>query len=461
MTKRILLNAFDMACAGHQSPGLWAHPEDQSDRYNDINYWVELGQLLEKGKFDGLFLADVVGVYDVYKGSRNAAVRQGVQVPVNDPLLLVPAMAQATKNLSFGLTYTLTYEQPYTLARRFSTLDHLTNGRVAWNIVSSYLDSAARNYGLSQQIGHDNRYELAEEFLEVVYKLWEGSWEDDAVKHDKDTRVFADPEKVHEIDHDGKHFRVKGIHLCDPSPQRTPVLYQAGASPRGRKFASHHAECVFVAGPTPQIVRKTVDDIRQKAEESGRGRDSIKVFTVFTPIVGRTEEEAKRKHEEQKSYVSYDGALALLGGWTGIDYSQLEPDQTLEYIENDSMRSAVEIFTTADPEKRWTVEELAKHVGLGGRGPLVVGSPEQVADELERWVREADVDGFNIAYTLAPGTFKDFIELVVPILQERGLVQKDYEEGTYREKLFGSGKTHLPDTHTGTQYRKRKELETV
>ncbi|MGM7700545.1 LLM class flavin-dependent oxidoreductase [Pseudalkalibacillus sp. Hm43] len=461
MTKRILLNAFDMGCAGHQSPGLWAHPDDQSLRYNDVNYWVELAQLLEKGKFDGLFLADVVGVYDVYQGSQDTAIREGVQIPVNDPLLLVPAMAQATEHLSFGLTYTLTYEQPYTLARRFSTLDHLTKGRVAWNIVCSYLDSAARNYGLDRQIGHDNRYELAEEFLEVSYKLWEGSWEDDAVKHDKTSRVFADPEKVHAINHDGAFYKVQGIHLCDPSPQGTPVLYQAGASPRGRKFAARHAECVFVAGPTPQIVRKTVDDIRLKADENGRGADSVKVFTVFTPIVGRTEEEAKQKYEEQKSYISYDGALALLGGWTGIDFSQFSPDQTLEYIENDAMRSSVEVFTTADPNRRWTVEELAKHVGLGGRGPLVVGSPEQVADELERWVREADVDGFNIAYTLAPGTFEDFVELVVPILQDRGLVQHEYEQGTYREKLFGHGKVKLPDTHTGTQYRKGKTLQHI
>lgn len=438
-----------MNCVGHQSPGLWSHPEDQSERYNDLGYWVELAKLLEKGKFDGLFLADVLGVYDVYNGSRDSAVEQAVQVPANDPLLLVSAMAHATKHLGFGITYSLTYEQPYMLARRFSTLDHLTDGRVAWNIVSSYLDSAAKNLGLKQQIEHDDRYEIAEEFLDVCYKLWEESWEDDAVLRDKEKKVFANPKKVHDINHKGKYFEVPGAHLCEPSPQRTPVLYQAGASSRGRAFAAKHAECVFTAGPTAEIVKKGVKDLREKAKEQGRSPEDLLVFTVFTPIVGRTEEEAYQKYETLKSYISYDGALSLLSGWTGIDFSQYEPDQTLEYIESNAIQSAVEVFTKADPNKKWTIRELATFVGIGGRGPVIVGSAEQIADEIEYWVNEADVDGFNIAYTLAPGSFEDFVELVVPILQDRGLVQKEYQEGTYREKLFGSGKNRLTNGQVG------------
>ncbi|MEC1154646.1 LLM class flavin-dependent oxidoreductase [Cytobacillus horneckiae] len=453
MNKRIYLNAFDMNTVGHQSPGLWSHPEDQSDRYKELNYWVELAKLLEKGKFDGLFLADVLGVYDIHRGNSDAALEQAVQVPANDPLLLISAMSQATKHLCFGVTYSLTYEHPYMLARRFSTLDHLTNGRVAWNIVSSYLDSAAKNFGLSEQLKHDDRYEVADEFLEVCYKLWEGSWEEDAVLRDKNNRIFTDPRKVHDINHDGKFFKVPGAHLCEPSPQRTPVLYQAGASSRGRAFAAKHAECVFTAGPSPTLVKKGVDDLRKKAKEQGREPEDLKIFTVFTPIVGETAEEAEQKYEELKSYISYEGALALLGGWTGVDFSKYNPDDTVEYIESNSIQSALELFTKADPNRKWTIRELAAFAGIGGRGPVVVGTPEKIADEMEKWVKEADVDGFNIAYTLAPGSFKDFVELVVPILQARGLVQNDYQAGTYREKIYGHGQKYLKESHHGHIYK--------
>lgn len=458
MSKRIYLNAFDMTCVGHQSPGLWTHPEDQSYRYADLDYWTDMAKLLEKGKFDSLFLADVLGAYDVYEGSRDAAVRQSVQIPANDPLLVIPSMAQATKHLGFGVTVSVTYEHPYLLARRLSTLDHLTKGRVGWNIVTSYLDSAAKNFGFDQQIKHDQRYEIAEEYLEVCYKLWEGSWEDGAVVKDKEKKVYTDPEKVHDIEHEGKYFKVPGPHICEPSPQRTPVLYQAGASPRGRAFAVKHAECIFTAGPTVDVVKKQVDNIRKSAAEIGKDGEQVLVFSLITPIVGETEGLAQKKYEELIEYVSYEGALALLGGWTGIDFSQYEPDQVLEYVESDAIQSAVESFTKANPDKKWTVREVVNYIGLGGRGPVVVGTPVQVADELESWIREAGVDGFNIAYATSPGTMEDFVELVVPELERRGLVS-DKQEGTYRENLFGKGQTHLPDNHVGKQYRKRVEAE--
>ena len=201
MPKQIRLNAFDMNCVGHQSPGLWTHPRDRSDRYNTLDYWVELAKLLERGKFDALFLADVLGVYDVYRGSPDAAIANAVQVPVNDPLLLIPAMAYVTRNLGFGVTCAVSYEHPYTLARRFSTLDHLTGGRIGWNVVTGYLNSAAKGIGLARQPEHDTRYEIAEEYMQIVYKLWEGSWEDEAVLRDRARRVFARPEKVHRIQH--------------------------------------------------------------------------------------------------------------------------------------------------------------------------------------------------------------------------------------------------------------------
>ena len=266
MSRPIRFNAFQMNTVGHQSPGLWTHPRDRSSHYNEPEHWVELAQLLERGLFDGVFLADVLGVYDVYKGSADAALRHAVQAPVNDPLAVVPLMAQATTHLGFGVTCALTYEHPYPFARRMSTLDHLTQGRIGWNIVTGYLDSAARNLGLPRQLAHDERYDVADDYLDVVYKLWELSWEDGAVLRDKARGVFTDPRKVHPIRHVGPHYQVPGIHLCEPSPQRTPVLYQAGASSRGKAFAARHAECVFISGPSTAVIGKAVRDCWRRSK---------------------------------------------------------------------------------------------------------------------------------------------------------------------------------------------------
>ncbi|MFC4714100.1 LLM class flavin-dependent oxidoreductase [Planococcus dechangensis] len=452
--KRIYLNAFEMVCAGgHQSPGLWLHEDDRSHTYKDSEYWIELAKLLEKGKFDAVFLADVLGTYDVYGGTRDAALRNAVQTPVNDPLLVVPLMSSVTEHLSFGVTASVSHEHPYTFARRMSTLDHLTKGRIGWNVVTSYLKSAAVNIGLDDQMSHDERYEFAAEYLDVCYKLWEGSWEDGAVVRDKRSRVYTDPAKVHDIRHEGTYFKVPGAHLSEPSPQRTPVLFQAGASPRGREFASKHAESVFTAGPTIPVVKKGVDALRESIRANGRNPEDVLVYTTFTAIVGKTEQQAQDKYETLKSHVSYEGALALLSGWTGIDFSGYDPEDTLEYIQSNAMQSAVEVFTRADPDKKWTIGELATFVGIGGRGPVAVGTPEQVADEVERWRDETGVDGFNLAYTLAPGSFEDFVELVVPVLQERGLVQTEYTPGTYREKVYGTGQAHLKEDHPGRSFK--------
>ena len=190
MKKQIRLNAFAMNCVAHQSPGLWTHPRDRTAEYNRLPYWIDLARTLERGRFDGLFLADVLGVYDVFGGSPDAALRNATQTPANDPLLLIPAMATVTKNLGFGVTSNLSYEPPYTFARRMSTLDHLTEGRIGWNVVTGYLDSAARGAGKDKQTAHDDRYDVADEYMEVVYKLWEGSWEDDAALRDRATRYF-------------------------------------------------------------------------------------------------------------------------------------------------------------------------------------------------------------------------------------------------------------------------------
>jgi long-chain alkane monooxygenase len=442
-----------MNCVVHQSPGLWVHPEDQMHRYRELSAWVELAQLLERGKFDGLFLADVIGVYDVFRGSRDVAVRGGVQIPVNDPSLLIPAMALATEHLGFAYTSSVLQSHPFTFARQISTLDHLTKGRVAWNIVASYLESSGRNFGRTGLLDHDERYHFADEYLEVCYKLWESSWEDDAVLEDRRQKIYADPAKVHDVHHEGKNFKVNGCHLSEPSPQRTPVLYQAGSSPRGRQFAARHAECVFVTGPTPEVVGECIRDTRERARQEGRDPQDLLFFMLLKIITGATESEARRKYEEFLEYVDYEGGLALLGGWTGVDFSRFDPDQPVEYIETNAIRSLLQGFTQAGASRKWTIRDVAKAVGIGGGGPVVVGAPEQVADDLMQWVR-AGADGFNLAYMITPGTFKDFIDGVVPVLQRRGLMQTDYGEGTFREKLFGKGRSRLLERHPGARYRR-------
>lgn len=452
-SNRIILNAFHMNCLVHHSAGLWTHPDDQMHRYTDIEPWIELVQLLERGKFDALFLADVIGVYDVYRGNRDAAVRAGAQAPVNDPAVLLPALAHATRHLSFGFTSSVLQEHPFIFAKKLSTLDHLTKGRVAWNIVTSYLENTGRNLSLGRLPEHDERYEIADEYLEVVYKLLEGSWEDDAVVRDRRTGQYADPSKVHDIAHKGKYYEVPGAHLCEPSPQRTPVLYQAGASPRGQRFAGRHAECAFFLGPSPDVVGGYVRAVRERAVTEGRNADDIKALALIKVITGPSERAARDKYEEYASLINYEGALALLSGWSGIDFSAYSPDQRLDYIETNAIRSLVHGFTAADPSRAWTMRDLATYVGIGGAGPVLVGDHEQVADQLQTWI-ESGLDGFNLAYGITPGSFRDFIDGVVPVLQHRGLMQTEYADGTYREKLFGPGRRVLAPNHAGARYRR-------
>jgi FMN-dependent oxidoreductase (nitrilotriacetate monooxygenase family) len=453
MKKQIRLNAFAMNCVAHQSPGLWTHPRDRTAEYNRLPYWIDLAKTLERGRFDGLFLADVLGVYDVFGGSPDAALRNAAQTPANDPLLLISAMAAVTKNLGFGVTSNLSYEPPYQFARRMSTLDHLTEGRIGWNVVTGYLDSAAKGAGKDKQTAHDDRYDVADEYMEVVYKLWEGSWEDDAVLRDRARGIFTDPAKVHRVQHQGNNYRLDAIHLCEPSPQRTPVLYQAGTSPRGRQFAAEHAECVFMSGPSAKIIAPRVAAIRDLAAKAGRNPAEILMFSMFTIILGRTEAEAKAKYADYRSHINPEGALTLMSGWTGVDFSTYDLDQEVRHVENDAGRTAMDNITRADPDRVWTVREVAQHVGIGGIGPVVVGTPEKVADAIEAWFDQTDVDGLNVPFAISPGDFEDITEMLVPELVRRGRYKQAYREGTLREKLFGEGRARLAAPHPAVQYR--------
>ena len=446
--KKILLNAFNMNCIGHINHGLWTHPRDNSTQYKTLEYWTELAQLLERGLFDGLFIADIVGVYDVYQGSVEVPLRESIQLPVNDPLLLVSAMAAVTKNLGFGLTANLTYEAPYLFARRMSTLDHLSRGRVGWNIVTGYLDSAARAMGLKEQVEHDRRYDQADEYLEVLYKLWEGSWENDAVLNDPARRIYAQPEKVHKVQHAGEFYQVEGYHLCEPSPQRTPVLFQAGSSERGLEFAGRHAECVFISGQNKAATKVQVDKVRASAVAAGRDPEGVKVFMGLNVIVGETEEAAWAKHAEYLGYASAEAGVAHFSASTAIDFAEYELDEPIQYVKSNAIQSATRNLQNND----WTRRKLLEQHALGGRYFTVVGSPGQVADELESWIDETGLDGFNLTRIVTPESYVDFIELVIPELQRRGSYKTAYDQGTLREKLF-HGEAHLPGQHAGAGYR--------
>ncbi|MGY4500648.1 FMN-dependent oxidoreductase (nitrilotriacetate monooxygenase family) [Bradyrhizobium sp. GM24.11] len=454
MAKQIRLNAFAMNCVAHQSPGLWTHPRDRTAEYNRLPYWIDLAKTLERGRFDGLFLADVLGVYDVYGNSPDAALRNAAQTPSNEPLLLLSAMAAVTKNLGFGVTSNLSFEPPYPFARRMSTLDHLTEGRIGWNVVTGYLDSAARGAGKDKQTGHDDRYDIADEYMEVVYKLWEGSWEDDAVLRDRTRGIFTDPSKVHRVNHESANYRINNtIHLSEPSPQRTPVLYQAGTSPRGRQFAAKHAECVFMSGPSAKIIAPRVSAIRQEAAAFGRNPAEILMFNMMTIILGNTEAEAAAKYADYRSHINPEGALALMSGWTGIDFSGYELDQQVRHVQNDAGRSALDNVTRGDPDRVWTVRDVIEHVGIGGAGPVVVGTPESVADKIEDWFEKTDVDGLNVAFAISPGDFEDIADMLVPELTRRGRYKPEYAKGTLREKLFGHGRARLDAPHPAAGYR--------
>jgi FMN-dependent oxidoreductase (nitrilotriacetate monooxygenase family) len=451
--RRLKFNAFTMNCVSHIHHGQWVRPDTRQREYNSLEPWLELAQLLERGKFDAVFLADVVGTYASYRGGRDIAVREGLQTPVNDPSLLIPAMATVTSDIGFAFTHSVLQEQPFNFARRVSTLDHLTGGRVGWNIVTSYLSDAGRNLGFGGLPEHDERYARAEEYVEVLYKLWEGSWEDDAVVADLENGVYSDPSKIHDIDHSGPFYPdVVGPHLSEPSPQRTPVLFQAGASERGREFAARNAEAIFIAARNPLGARAQVDDTRARAESWGRRGFDIQFFQGMSVITGGTEEEARRKEREIEEFASDEGYAAHMAGNLGIDLAEIDIEAPLADLEQANVQGILRGMIEAAPDKQWRFGDLLRWIA----DLRLVGAPEQVADGLEEWA-DAGVDGINLMYHVTPGSFVDFVDGVAPVLQERGLMQREYRPGTFREKLTdGEAGPLLDPRHPGAAVRRER-----
>jgi len=454
--KQLFLNLFEMACVSHITHGLWPLPENNRHRFADLDYWVELAQILEHGGFDGVFLADVVGAYDVFRGGPETALREGLQSPNIDPLLVIPAMAAVTKRLGFGVTFSTTYEPPFAFARRMSTLDHLTKGRVGWNVVTSYLPNAARNFGLDGEIPHDLRYAYADEYLDVLYKLWEGSWDDDAIVADRERKIYTDPSKVRYIHHVGERHRVAGPHIVHPSPQRTPVIFQATGSPAGIEFAGRHAEAVFTGGRTSEEFRRNAATMRAAAVRHGRQEDDIKFIAMAGVVVGRTEEEAEDKWRLYRQNASLDGILAHSS--LPVDLTAFPRDLTVgEALRRAEVSPSTVPFLPLDKTVGQALDFVA---GVHRDRFQVVGTPKTVADAIERWLDEDGLDGINLRQYHSFDTARDFAELVVPELRRRGrLPQEGEHPGTLRERLFGGGRSRLPERHIGARYRGGENLQ--
>lgn len=442
-------------------PGQWKDPSDRSTTKLSLQYWIHLAKVLEAGDINALFLADSFGGYDTYEGKLDNCIRRAAQWPLTDPTIPISAMAAVTKNLSFAVTATTSFEQPFVIAKRFATLDHLTNGRFGWNIVTGYKKAAFKAIGFDTSVDHDERYAQAEEYMQVLYKLWEGSWSDNAVVADAKSDTYFDPEAIRHISHKGKYYNLETKFLVPPSRQRTPFLFQAGASSAGSAFAARHAEGIFVAGHSPSVLAPKIANIRKLAAEEGRDGASIKVFATMTPIIGKTKEEAMAKFAKAKEYASVIGSLVLFSGWTGIDISKIPLDQELK--ESDSTEAGrigamMSAFTTASEDiPQWTPRVVAERVSLGGLGPVCVGTPDVVAAEMQRWVEEADLDGFNLAYVTTPGTFEDVVELLVPELRRIGMYAEKRSISqpalTAREKVCGKGQARLRDDHVGSTFK--------
>jgi long-chain alkane monooxygenase len=452
--KQLIVNVFEMGCVSHITHGLWRLPGNNRRRYSELPYWTELAELTESGGLDGIFLADVVGAYDTFREGPETAIREGLQIPNLDPLLLIPAMAVVTERIGFGVTFSTTYEPPFAFARRMTTLDLLTRGRVAWNIVTSYLPNAARNFGLTDEIPHDERYRVADEYVDVLYKLWEGSWDDGAVLADADTGVYTDPTKVRAINHVGEHFAVAGPHLGEPSPQRTPLLFQATGSPAGIAFAGKHAEVVFTGGRTAEDFRANANQMRDAAELHGRERNDVKFVVQAGVVVGRTDSEVADKLLAYREATSVDGVLAH-GAFpfdiTAYPHGSLVSDA----IANAGLAGHP---VSAQFAPGTTVgEAIDQIVNTRHDRFFVAGTPTVVADEIERWLDVDGIDGINLRQYHSFETVRDFVDLVVPELRRRGRIREESQSaGTFRERFFGTPR--LPDRHPAARYRGGRNL---
>ena len=452
----LVLGVFQFMLPNGFSGQSWRHPDNRSVDYLSLRHWIELARMFEDARLDFLFFADSYGYPTVDGRFSDVAAREAVNFPGADPMTCVSALAAATEQLGFVVTASTVFEEPVANARRFSTLDHLTGGRMGWNIVTGSSQAAAAALFGREMIPHDERYARADDHLDLSLKLWESTWEPAAVLVDREQGVYADPAGLHPLDHRGPYHRCCGMHVVEPSPQRTPVLFQAGSSERGRRYAARNAECVFVQGSTPEAVAASVRDIRAQAAAFGRDPRSVRILVGTTVLTAPTRAAALAKRDEMWAMSSAAGAAAIYAGNTGIDLLALDPERPLSQVHASAEqgRSNVDRFRGRDGSAEPTVGAILEEIRrLGLRGGLLVGTPEEIVDEMERYVLVTDVDGFLLEPHLTPATYEDFIGDVLPLLRRRGLARTGYAGSTLRENLFGPGRRWLADDHPGSRFR--------
>jgi FMN-dependent oxidoreductase (nitrilotriacetate monooxygenase family) len=430
------LVAFMQAGSTSVYAGSWRHPATEHG-YLDASYYAKIGRQLEEGCFDLMFFDDRLAMPGIYGGSVADAVRYGARPVKLDLSIVLGVLAQATSRIGLGATCSTTYYTPFHVARTFSTLDHLSGGRAAWNVVTSVNDSEAQNFGLDTHLGHDARYDRAEEFLEATVGLWD-TWDDDAILHDRVNGVYADPAKVHELNHEGEFFSVRGPLTVPRSPQGRPVIIQAGSSGRGREFASRWAELIFTADPGIEVARNHYADQKERIDAAGRDPESVKVCPMAYAVVGESEDHAK--HREQvflNDLVHPMASLTLLSELMNYDFSQHDLDDPItdELIDSVSGIRGLVQNLRAHIGDTITLRDLAGHRATLLQGPRFVGTGAQVADQMEEWFDGDACDGFVLAATHLPGAFEDVVRMVVPELQRRGLFRDSYRGSTLREHL--------------------------
>jgi FMN-dependent oxidoreductase (nitrilotriacetate monooxygenase family) len=434
----------------------WQHPDDRSAEFMTIGYWTTLAKKFDDAGLDFLFLADSYGFPALDGELLDASVREGRGLPQGDPMPIITAMAAVTEKLGFIVTTSTTVEPPAANARRFTTLDHFTEGRLGWNIVTGSSGATAAALMGKDLISHDVRYDMADDYVDVNLTLWEGSWDDDALVLDKSSGVYAEPGKVHIVHHEGPYFRTDGVLTMPPSPQRTPLLVQAGASGRGREFAGRNAEAVFVGGGEPETVAANVRGIRESAVKAGRPADAIKILVGALFITGATSDEAWAVHEEMLSMSTDEGAAAIYAGNTGIDLLALDPDLPIGQTKTEMGQSNLERYLGKDGKPAPLVRDVLENFRRTGiNGSVFVGSAGEVVDQVQEFVAATGVDGFLIQPHMTPGTYDALIAYVLPELRARGLMLPEPQGDTLRERLFPEGDAHLPQTHRGHSFSSR------
>ena len=443
MAKPLSFNAALMYTVSHAHHGQWRRSESSDADFTDTAKWIALAQKLEAAKFDALFFPDVSGHHGAVDVPFDVIVKEGLQLPNYDPLLLLAALATHTEHIGLALTSNILQNHPFNFARQMSTLDLLSNGRAAWNIVTGWQTNGARNFGFKELVEHDARYEWAQEYVDVTYKLWEGSWDEGAVLKDRENGIYADPSKVHKIFHEGQRYRVEGPHLPAPTAQRTPFLYQAGASRAGRAFAAQHAEGVFLIANSPEAAELQISETRQLVSQYGRRPEDVKFYPGLTFVIGDTEEEAQAKARRVQEFVSMDG---LLAHQAVVDKNgQAYPvDTPLTEVRSPAMQGRIEYLLRTVTDRVPTVKDL-----VNDPYQRIVGTPETIADQLEQW-RDAGADGINILADIFED-YAEFADKVIPVLQRRGLAQTDYSGTTLRGNLTGHDRVNA--RHPAAAYR--------